>query len=847
MSRTSTAPSQKSLISRALKAERDVSTASSQSQALDAAIDAAEHYMKALVLTSSPKDRTVLDAKCKEWLTRAEKIKGAEDWRTVAQSRRSGFRTPASTRKLTTREDIILLQGAKLNGFIFPPWKTEPSDDEFDTGADEDVLFTDKPDLHLSNLQRDIFAGWKRPHELLSGQVDDTGMLLTPVMSVSGSTDLVQDVLTDCSVVASLCATTSRYERGRGDTLLPIIYPCIRNSMKSDISPSGKYIFRFYFNGCFRKVVIDDRLPSSKTSRSLYMIDRNHKNYMWPALVEKAYLKLRGGYEFPGSNSGTDLWVLTGWIPEQVFLHSDDVTADQIWSGLFKSFHSGDVLLTIGTGKLTEREQRELGLVGEHDYAILDMKESKGRRQFLIKNPWAGTDAVHPALFADAKPFHNSPFLSPGTFWMDCEKVLQNFEHLYVNWNPAMFAYQEDIHFTWDLSTGKGIAGCFVKNPQFSVSAECGGVVWLLLGRHLKTIESRASQEDEELGFISIYVFKGGKRVALSDGALHCGPYVDSPNTLMRLDVPPGTTYTAVVSEESLPSVSQNFSISAFSDSPLRISHAPNKYMCVSKVQGSWTPITAGGNAESARYSLNPQFSIAFSDATDILIVLEPSDPELATHVKLFWSGGKRIARVRSRDIVADSGDYRRGGSLAEKQYLDPGKYTIVVSTFAPDQVGSFTLWVSTNISCEVTQLPSEAAGRLAVLSNIGVLLPGQDRMLAPLTTHRLTRVKLIARSRDARIGDQPVGPSPVLMTVELGQGPYKEILATSEDGDYSDSISGVRVEDFDLQPSLEERGGVWIVLERIGGPGGQVEDHFEVEALGEERVEIGEWIVEDA
>lgn len=37
---------------------------------------------------------------------------------------------------------------------------------------------------------------------------------LTPVMFVSAKTDLVQDVLTDCSVVASLCATTSRLERG---------------------------------------------------------------------------------------------------------------------------------------------------------------------------------------------------------------------------------------------------------------------------------------------------------------------------------------------------------------------------------------------------------------------------------------------------------------------------------------------------------------------------------------------------------------------------------------------------------------------------------------------------------
>lgn len=35
-------------------------------------------------------------------------------------------------------------------------------------------------------------------------------------MAVTKTTDLVQDVLTDCSVVASLCATTSRSERGLG-------------------------------------------------------------------------------------------------------------------------------------------------------------------------------------------------------------------------------------------------------------------------------------------------------------------------------------------------------------------------------------------------------------------------------------------------------------------------------------------------------------------------------------------------------------------------------------------------------------------------------------------------------
>ncbi|KAJ5278614.1 hypothetical protein N7478_003986 [Penicillium angulare] len=848
-------PTLQSHVSKARKAEAVIATATSQKAALAAAIDAAEHYMRALRI-ALPDDKNVLDTKCKELLTRAEKIKTAEDWRLAASPKTiPGRRYPTSKRRLTTREEIIILEGAKLNGFIFAPWERSPSSLEFT--AHEGKLFTDSPDLSLSECQYDIFAGWKRPQDLLRARnaVENTSYEIEPVMAVAKPTDLVQDVLTDCSVVASLCATTSRSERGLGTHASPIMYPCESDSEKPKVSPSGKYIFFFYFNGSFRKVIVDDRLPSTNTKRSLHVIDRNNPNFLWPALVEKAYLKIRGGYDFPGSNSGTDLWVLTGWVPEQVFLHHDEATSDEIWGRLYPSFSKGDVVLTIGTGKLTELEQEGLALVSEHDYAILGMRELHGRRQFLLKNPWAGAEPAMQSTEIDSSDT-SSPHLSlsPGTFWMDCERVLQNFENLYLNWNPALFNYREDIHFTWDLSQSRVIAGCFVKNPQFSVYSETGGKVWLLLGKHFKTNQysksgEDPSQEDDGQGFISIYIFQAdGKRVSLSDGALHRGPYVDSPNTLMRLEMLPKTTYTAVVSEQSLPSTSQNFTLSALSESPISLAPARDRYLCLNnKASGSWTALTAGGNAESARYSSNPQFSLHVSERTDVSILLESNNPELATHVKLFWSHGQRILRVRSRDMIADSGDYRRGCALAETRSLEKGVYTIVCSTFAPDQLGRFNLWISSEIPCTVQTLASESAGRRVTLSEIGILLPGKDRMLASLQVPRLTRIKLIARNKRSIIGSRPVAPSPVLMTVERGQGPYKEVLAASEEGTHCDAASGVRIDDFDLPPNLDSHHRVWIVIERIGGPGGQVEDHFEIEALTEESVEIGEWIVQDA
>ncbi len=99
-----------------------------------------------------------------------------------------------------------------------------------------------------------------------------------------------------------------------------VIHPYDASKVRPRVSKFGKYIFRFHFNGCFRQVTIDDRLPTSRTTRGLHVIDRNNPQFLWLAPSEKAYLKVRGGYDFPGSNSGTDLWVITGWIPEHVFL-----------------------------------------------------------------------------------------------------------------------------------------------------------------------------------------------------------------------------------------------------------------------------------------------------------------------------------------------------------------------------------------------------------------------------------------------------------------------------------------------------------------------------------------------
>ncbi|KAL5326903.1 hypothetical protein ACEPPN_004592 [Leptodophora sp. 'Broadleaf-Isolate-01'] len=632
--------------------------------------------------------------------------------------------------------------------------------------------------------------------------------------------------------------------------------------MRPRVSKNGKYIFRLHFNGCYRKVVIDDRLPASNTTRSLHVIDRNNPQLLWPALIEKAYLKVRGGYDFPGSNSGTDLWVLTGWIPEQVFLQSDDLQPEQLWGRIHKSFSFGDVMITLGTGKLSRKEEKALGLAGEHDYAILDMKEVDSQRLMLVKNPWCDgmvwkgshfndSNQSWTSELKDALPSEETP-LSPGTFWMSFEDVSQHFESLYLNWNPGLFKYRQDHHFNWIVPTIQS-PGSFIHNPQYAVSASSSTPVWILLSRHFATGEEDIARNSSHsshilpspsgssaLGFISLYIFSAsGRRVYLSDDALHRGAFVDSPQTLATLDVSPSTPYTVVVAQHGLPLPKYSFTLSFFSRSPLTISTAPDSLPHCTSHTGSWTSRTAGGNASASTYPLNPQFSILLPSTSPVTLILETDQEELAVHVKLVWANGNRVSAVTSKDIVGGSGDYRRGCALASLSSVAAGKYTIVCSTFEAGQTGNFTLRVGTQVPSTVLPIAAETAGRLSLRLPVLVFQDGVDRMLAPITPSRLTKLRIIARCPSLRFSPSRSRPL-IKISIELGQGPNKRIIDVSSNGEFSDSPMGIRTADLDLSPGMERQGGLWVVVERLGGRGGI--DEVEVEVLSDGNVGVGLW-----
>ncbi len=216
-----------------------------KSLALSSALDAAEKRMEELKLAEDESKRALLARECRDLLDKAEQLKVASTLQSSGENvgRVLKSKKPRARRALTTREKIILLEGSRLHGFVFPPWTSSPSPSEFELKAGESLYqyvhkslmwfffhisnsHRDNPELLLSLVQRAIFDGWKRPAQAFPLPCLQQPALFSnsnPNMMGEGKIDLVQDVTADCSVVASLCAITARAERGHSKVVFPIL------------------------------------------------------------------------------------------------------------------------------------------------------------------------------------------------------------------------------------------------------------------------------------------------------------------------------------------------------------------------------------------------------------------------------------------------------------------------------------------------------------------------------------------------------------------------------------------------------------------------------------------------
>ncbi|XP_062980483.1 calpain-7 isoform X3 [Elgaria multicarinata webbii] len=348
--------------------------------------------------------------------------------------------------RYTTEEIEVLRKTSKINGIEYVPFMSVDLRERFAFP----VPFSDKcGKLPLSPKQKAMFSRWVRPDDISNNPI-----MIYTVSSFS----IKQTIVSDCSFVASL-AISAAYERRYNKKLITsIIYPQNKKG-EPEYNPCGKYMVKLHINGVPRKVIIDDLLPVDHSGELLCSYS-NNKNELWVSLIEKAYMKVMGGYDFPGSNSNIDLHALTGWIPERIAMHSDNQSfnKDNSFRMLYQRFHKGDVLITTATGMMTEEEGERWGLVPTHAYAVLDIREYKALRFLQLKNPWSHlrwkgrysendvknwTPDLQKYLNFDPRTAQK---IDNGIFWIAWEDLCKYYDVIYLSWNPALFKESTCIH-----------------------------------------------------------------------------------------------------------------------------------------------------------------------------------------------------------------------------------------------------------------------------------------------------------------------------------------------------------------------------------------------------------------
>jgi calpain-7 len=229
---------------------------------------------------------------------------------------------------------------------------------------------------------------------------------------------------------------------------------------------------------------------------------------------------------------------------------------------------------------------------------------------------------------------------------------------------------------------------------------------------------------------------------------------------------------------------------------------------------------------------------------TTLALLIETPNPDLNVHVKLVLGGGKRVVTLTQRDILVDSGDHRRGSAYAEIADLEAGTYTVICSTFEAGQKANFSLRIDSATQTQLKQLPSENAGLLSKALPMACFNWNNNKIASPISPHRLVKLSAIAKFRSS---SGPTTRSPVRLSIELGRGPERRILAVSADGEYLDADGGgVRTPELDLWAEMRKFAEMYLVLERMASPSTPGEERFNVEVWCDGRVDevcqIGTW-----
>ncbi|KAH7334763.1 hypothetical protein B0J17DRAFT_671415 [Rhizoctonia solani] len=749
---------------------------------LDAAyhlyIECAKSLLHLATNSTNPRVRTAAKAAGASALNRADLIKTA----------RKGELRRVQQDPLSEEEQLYILKRSScVNDITLPVWPVKLDQSPRQSNQSGAVFIDTDGAPQLSPAHSAASAEWKRPSTEL------------PMVDLEVPDEIVQDVVSDCSVIAALGVCAEHRQRFGSCLALCSIYP--QNDQNIPFRNSeGKYYVRIMFNGTWRMVFVDELLPTAPNGR-LICATTVKQAQLWPALLEKAYMKLMGGYDFPGSNSSIDLHALTSWIPEHMYLNGNDFQREKSWKRIYEGFVNGKALLTLGTGETVTGEGRWKDiLIAAHNYAIVGLEDDGATQNLKVLNPWRRTDASQ----------------GGGLLTISWGLVCNLFESVYLNWDPDLFSHSRVIHGLWreptDTSGEHSASNHHYRLRYTDPKAFAGpqsAEIWVLLTRHVLSKETKAD-------FIALHHFSHTElgKLPRADQVPNKGTYSDSPHILVRIQDTPSDEVISLIAARDGSGPETGYTLSIYSHASIEIEAVTKVLGYIKTVKGTFTSKSAGGNASLPTFMNNPQYRVRIDGIAGakgrvpMKLTIEGARA-LPLNIKLVWSGGKRVSDVVAGDVVLDSGIYNFGLACAEGE-IQPGDYTLVISSFRAGQQGEFALRVECNASIDIAQLPPEGAGMFHktikgawdATSAAGGPSSGKYDSNPTFEIAVSGATQLSARLQMA--SKQQTYPPPALnltLFERNAQGLPGRQVATS--GAYSDAVSGVMLPDILLRPGI--------------------------------------------
>ncbi|KAI0741055.1 hypothetical protein C8Q76DRAFT_609267, partial [Earliella scabrosa] len=657
-------------------------------------LGAADQFLQLSRQTAQQKMRALYKAEAAKALERAEKIK------TFKQDIK-----PVAKNEFADGEQRYVLQKSSLiNQGFFPIWDS----------SERPSSSSEQPPLSREQLQHG--ASWKRPvHGATSASVV-SGHELHPE-------DIVQHIVSDCSVCGAIVVAIDHHRR-RGSKarssypdlqlILSSLYPQDEHGLPA-ISDTGQYHVKTFYNGAYRRVSIDDQLPAYPDG-TLMCVSTGDRGHIWPSLVEKAYMKLAGGYDFIGS-------ALAGWIPEVLDIKGPHFQREKTWDRLIRGYTTGNCVATLGTGELVRDTETVLALLPTHCYAIIGehcVHDTEDDRGLTIFDPWVQPDQdTHSRR--DRKP-SIALATCAGKVTLSMESVYRIFDGIYFSWDPAIFKHKLTFHgYARRSPTDGGSAAHFRAQVKFSVdSTSQDDEVWILLTRHIRS--HRAKDE-----FIALTAHTGGVDSSTTGGDVLStkvrGDYTNSPHVLAKTSVSGTDDLIALVASYEGEREDVGFTLTVYSNCQASCMHNPQKLLYSKELEGAFTQKTAGGNHTYPTYYLNPQYYLRIHpraasaargkdsrDAKATIAVTVSTDRQIPVNIMLAWSQGARLNELSHNDLALSSGPYSYGCAHATGK-VPPGDYTLVVSPFEPRHLGKFSLHLECSDRFDITPIQQEGAG----------------------------------------------------------------------------------------------------------------------------------------